>query len=312
MSDCSGSDLDNSLEESFDSSTFTVPTFSQLNSPVFRRQTGSRVQDGRWAGAGSGPTGAGGGGLTSGQGSSNVNRKPRSSCSSPVTREVRVSKMLSGVCRHNADKFNLAVVDGGYLFVEEILSTEPFKNLSVTIEEVLELVKSNDKQRFSVRQDQGHWQICANQGHSMTVSGLSLVPITDASEAPIVVHGTYKEVLGVIEQQGLSRMNRTHIHFAPGMPQDQQVISGMRGDCEVYIYIDLAKALHDGYKFFKSVNNVILCSGNEHGYLPPFYFSSVVTNNKTSNNRVSNGPSEADLCQNWRAASQSQPEWRQR
>ena len=40
---------------------------------------------------------------------------------------------------------------GGYLFVEEILSTEPFKNLSVTQDEILELVKSNDKQRFSVR-----------------------------------------------------------------------------------------------------------------------------------------------------------------
>ena len=44
--------------------------------------------------------------------------------------------------------------------------------------------------------------------------------------------------------QGLSKMNRTHIHFASGLPQDQQVLSGMRGDCEVYIYIDLAKALH--------------------------------------------------------------------
>ena len=42
-------------------------------------------------------------------------------------------------------------LSGGYLFVEEILSTEPFKNLSVTQDEILELVKSNDKQRFSVR-----------------------------------------------------------------------------------------------------------------------------------------------------------------
>ena len=35
----------------------------------------------------------------------------------------------------------------------------------------------------------------------MAVTGLSLVPITDVSEAPIVVHGTYKEVLPIIEQQ---------------------------------------------------------------------------------------------------------------
>ena len=35
--------------------------------------------------------------------------------------------------------------------MEEILNTEPFKNLTVTQDEILQLVKSNDKQRFSVR-----------------------------------------------------------------------------------------------------------------------------------------------------------------
>lgn len=57
-------------------------------------------------------------------------------------------------------------------------------------------------------------------------------------------------------------MNRTHIHFAPGLPKESGVISGMsseespeslcyftlvvsgmRSGAQVYIYIDLVKAL---------------------------------------------------------------------
>ena len=32
----------------------------------------------------------------------------------------------------------------------------------------------------------------------------------------------------------------------------------------------------DGFKFYRSSNNVILCPGNEQGFLPPEYFERVV------------------------------------
>ena len=44
-------------------------------------------------------------------------------------------------------------------------------------------------------------------------------------------------------------MNRTHIHFALGLPSNRQVISGMRADCEVVIYIDMKAALQGEYYF---------------------------------------------------------------
>lgn len=58
-----------------------------------------------------------------------------------------------------------------------------------------------------------------------------------------MVHGTYYRHWDQIKQQGLSRMHRRHIHFSPGLPGDDGVISGMRSSCQIYIYIDLAKAL---------------------------------------------------------------------
>ncbi len=46
----------------------------------------------------------------------------------------------------------------------------------------------------------------------------------------------------------------------------------LRQDCQVAIYINLKKALEDGIKFYRSLNNVILCPGNESGFLMPKYF----------------------------------------
>ncbi len=69
-------------------------------------------------------------------------------------------------------------------------------------------------------------------------------------------------------------MNRNHIHFAPGVPKEEGVISGMRKSCDMYIEIDMAAAMKDGIKFYISTNKVILTEGEE-GVLSPKYFKKV-------------------------------------
>ena len=49
----------------------------------------------------------------------------------------------------------------------------------------------------------------------------------------------------------------------------------MRNSADIFVYIDLRKALDAGLKFQLSENGVILTSGNEKGFLPPEYFSRV-------------------------------------
>jgi hypothetical protein len=75
-------------------------------------------------------------------------------------------------------------------------------------------------------------------------------------------------------KQGLSRMNRQHIHLAQGLGQDG-VISGMRASSRILIYINLAAAMRKDIKFYLSRNGVILTPGNEYGYLEPGFFQSV-------------------------------------
>lgn len=51
--------------------------------------------------------------------------------------------------------------------------------------------------------------------------------------------------------------------------------TGMRNSADIFIYIDVQKALGAGYKFQLSANGVILTTGNEKGFLPPEFFSRV-------------------------------------
>lgn len=133
--------------------------------------------------------------------------------------------------------------------------------------------------------DPSHFLIRATQGHSIkTVDAASfLEPLSLADESKLpdtVVHGTFHSTWPVILQSGgLRCMGRNHIHFATGpsleavLVQDEdavqakpangdaQVISGMRRDAQVLIYVDIRKALAAGVPFWRSENGVILSEG---------------------------------------------------
>lgn len=53
--------------------------------------------------------------------------------------------------------------------------------------------------------------------------------------------------------------------------------SGMRKSCDIYVYIDAAKAMAAGIKFFRSANGVILTPGDENGLVAPSLFDKVLT-----------------------------------
>ncbi|KAM8847736.1 tRNA 2'-phosphotransferase 1 isoform 2-T2 [Synchiropus picturatus] len=190
-------------------------------------------------------------------------------------RYVRLSKSLSYVLRHGANQMGLHLSTDGFLDVDDLLAHPQFHSYS--LEDVQRVVDTNDKQRFKLRphtQD-GRLQIRANQGHTVQVKDLELKPVQAGSpDCPAeAVHGSYMHHWTSIQQQGLSRMRRTHIHLAPGLPGEDGVISGMRRDCNLAVFIDVPKALNDGIEFFWSENQVLLTPGDSDGMLLPKYFS---------------------------------------
>lgn len=171
---------------------------------------------------------------------------------------------------------------------------------NVTFAEIQNLVKTNDKQRFSLIPNpnpspaaSGHssstepsrYLIRATQGHTLVVSNEKLLqPIltTDTDCPDLVVHGTYfPEWHKIRESGGLKPMSRRHIHFATGLPEklpplssDSQgqakvrdegegdvVKSGMRKSAVIFIWVDVKMSMEGGVKWWRSENGVILTEG---------------------------------------------------
>uniref|UniRef100_A0A9J8ANP9 2'-phosphotransferase n=1 Tax=Cyprinus carpio carpio TaxID=630221 RepID=A0A9J8ANP9_CYPCA len=192
-----------------------------------------------------------------------------------MKRDVRLSKSLSYALRHGANKMGLQMNSDGFVFVEDLLAHQQFRSFSP--EDVKRVVDTNNKQRFKLchHPEDGRLQIRANQGHSVQVTDLELraVALDDPDYPREAVHGSYMKHWPSIHSQGISRMNRTHIHLAPGLPGEGGVISGMRQSCDLAVYIDVAKAMSDGIQFFWSENGVLLTPGDAAGMLAPRYFS---------------------------------------
>ncbi len=74
------------------------------------------------------------------------------------------------------------------------------------------------------------------------VEGLDM-KLIQPGEIEQAIHGTYSRCWSSIARQGLSRMGRTHIHFALRESTDGEVISGLRTSAQILIYIDIDAAI---------------------------------------------------------------------
>jgi len=188
----------------------------------------------------------------------------------PDSENVKISKYLTQILRHRATKMGYNIDASGYVPIDEIIK----KRNDITFEKIQEIVDTNDKKRFELEKRLNGWYIRAVQGHSIPTINPDLYLVTDPSEIPVVVHGTNRKAYQSIKNNGLSRMQRNHIHFAHGTPDDPTVVSGMRHSSEVMIYINVDEAMINGIKFYKSSNGVILSSGI-NGIIDPKYFLKV-------------------------------------
>ncbi|KAM7202111.1 RNA 2'-phosphotransferase, Tpt1 / KptA family domain containing protein [Naviculisporaceae sp. PSN 640] len=222
-------------------------------------------------------------------------------------REVNLSRALSKLLRHQAANAGIQLDSEGYAPLDKVLEWGPIKSLKPTFAEILTAVKESDKQRFAIKPnpstnpslddtstDPYHWLIRANQGHSIKLESENLLkPIslpTDGDgdgallpegSVPVpetVVHGTYFAFWkSIVDSGGLKPMGRNHVHCSIGLPEDEKgVISGMRKDAELLVYVDVEKSIREaGMKWWMSENGVVLTEGDENGLVPTRFFKEV-------------------------------------
>lgn len=170
-----------------------------------------------------------------------------------------LSKAVSRVLRHRPDAAGVTLDKDGWCRVDELLAGLANAGTVVTAEQLLEIVRTNDKQRFALSED-GHY-IRANQGHSVQGVTLRLPQRTPPSR---LFHGTVATSLASITKKGLLPMRRHHVHLSPDVATATTV--GARRGVAVILEIDSGSMHRAGHKFMQSENGVWLVDA-----VPPRY-----------------------------------------
>ncbi len=165
-------------------------------------------------------------------------------------RLITVSKTLSLVLRHQPQSIGIALDENGWIPVDTLLTALNKRGHKVSLEELQEVVQSNDKQRFRFSED--GLKIRANQGHSVSVD-LELVPV----EPPLYLyHGTATRFLAGIQEAGLIKQSRQHVHLAADKETARKV--GSRHGLPTILTIRSGDMYQNGFIFYQSDNGVWL------------------------------------------------------
>eukprot|EP00439_Symbiodinium_sp_Y106_P001484 s6996_g1.t1 len=173
----------------------------------------------------------------------------------------------------------------------DLLRAPRFWNQWITEAEVIDVIHHDQKSRFEVNFQRGHYQVRALQGHSTSYvrDDLVLTPLSIEDTPEYAAHGTYYDFYESILRHGLMAGGqqgpsfrrhvydfyesilrhglmaggqqgpsfRRHVHLVEQLPWEG-AISGMRSDCDLVIWIRTREAAASGVRFFRSANDVLL------------------------------------------------------
>lgn len=175
-------------------------------------------------------------------------------------RIVATSKFLSLVLRHRPEVVGMSLDEEGWLDINELLAKSTQHGKPLSLELLHEVVASSDKKRFALSDD--GLRIRASQGHS--VSGVDLK--LEASTPPdTLYHGTVAAFIPSIQEHGLLKRSRNHVHLSANAATATQV--GARRGKPIILRIAAGTMHQDGHAFYLSANGVWLAGAVPARYL---------------------------------------------
>ena len=129
---------------------------------------------------------------------------------------------------------------------------------------LIEIVKTDNKQRYGVMIRGHELMIRCRQGHSIPWIEMDY---EQASPPDKLFHGTIDTHLNSIMKEGLKPMARNHVHLSADLKTAKAVAGRRRGQAtKVILSVDTAQMREDGYVFYLSENCVWLTD-----HVPPKY-----------------------------------------
>lgn len=179
---------------------------------------------------------------------------------------TKLSKFLSFVLRHKPEAVGLTLDSQGWVSISELLARSNAAGTELDLEDLLHVVETSDKKRFSISAD----GLCirAAQGHSVTVE-LGLSP----QEPPaLLYHGTATRFVESILAEGLKPKDRQQVHLSIDETTAQRV--GQRHGEPVILKVDAFPMHANGFKFFLADNGVWLTD-----FVPPVFLTRISWSN---------------------------------
>lgn len=173
--------------------------------------------------------------------------------------EVKVSKFLSLVLRHQPQSIGITLDGAGWVEVDVLLAALARHGRPLDRAQLAEVVRSSDKQRFALSED--GTRIRANQGHSVQVE-LGLAPQPPPAR---LYHGTVAAALAGIRASGLQKGARHHVHLSAD--RETAVKVGGRRGAPVVLVVRAAELAATGQVFYCSANGVWLTERVPPAYL---------------------------------------------
>jgi putative RNA 2'-phosphotransferase len=161
-----------------------------------------------------------------------------------------ISKTLSFWLRHRPEDAALVLNDAGWGDVDAVLAAFARGGREVSWDRLLEVVDTNEKQRFELSSDAS--RIRARQGHSIPIQG----DWPSATPPDQLFHGTVERFLPAIMREGLKPMARHHVHLSPDVQTARKV--GARRGSPVILVVHAARLASTGKLFFLADNQVWL------------------------------------------------------
>lgn len=160
-----------------------------------------------------------------------------------------ISRFISLILRHKPEVIGISLDEHGWASVDDLIAGIAKKNI-FDREMLEEIVKTDDKQRYSFNEDKT--LIRANQGHSVPVD----VELEQMTPPEYLWHGTGEKYVASIDETGLIPKSRLYVHLSGDEETAMKV--GKRHGKPVLYRVSSGKMEQDGFVFYRSVNGVWL------------------------------------------------------
>ena len=170
----------------------------------------------------------------------------------------KTSRFISMILRHKPEVIGITLDEHGWAKVDELIEGVN-KVHPLDMETLEEIVRTNEKQRFSFNEDKT--KIRANQGHTIPVD----VELEEKIPPEILYHGTGDKYVESVDATGLEPRQRLYVHLSADREMAAKV--GQRHGSPVVYCVKSGQMAKDGYKFYLSVNGVWLTKAVPVKYL---------------------------------------------